>query len=177
MKLIIALIICAFASICSAQMELVHHNAYSVWYDHAGHIPKFVSYIWTPENAVENCKRPNTFNPDPNLNSPPAKDFSLEGYHRAHMCDAESRQNDPELMKETFYTSNIILEKAPVNIGVDKASENYPRKNPARYLIIAGTIYDDNSQRFNNIIIPDRKYRVAINLDTGEVHKDIFDNK
>jgi len=176
-KFILTIIVLSFVLVGRAEEELAHHKGFSVMYDHDARIPHWVFYTWTPANAIERCKRLSGFAMDPILNSVSTRLYTNTGYDRGHMVPAEDRQSDPELMRETFYTSNIIPEVPAINRGIDKKMEEYHRKVPARYAIFVGVVYSSDSPRVNGITIPNEKYRVVINTDTGDVKVFRFKNE
>ena len=118
---------------CKAQndpLAISHHKSYDVYYDMQAMSPLVVTYSVQLSDFAGNVKISSRhFKKDTNLPRPWVKDadFERSGYVRGHMCAAGFRDSNKELMKDTYYCSNICPMTMVCNSGAWKRQEDFIR--------------------------------------------------
>ena len=118
---------------CAAQngpLTISHHKSYDVYYDMQAMSPLVVTYSVQLSDFAGNVRISSRhFKRDTNLPRPWVKDadFERSGYVRGHMCAAGFRDSNKELMKDTYYCSNICPMTMVCNSGAWKRQEDFIR--------------------------------------------------
>lgn len=132
------LVACAFwCHECYAQNEplaISRHKSYDVYYDMQAMSPLVVTYSVQLADFAGNAKVGSRhFKKDTQLPRPWVKDadFEKSGYVRGHMCAAGFRDSNKDLMKDTYYCSNICPMTMVCNSGAWKRQEDFIRNKCA----------------------------------------------
>lgn len=128
------LVVCAvWCHDCYAQSEplaISHHKSYDVYYDMQAMSPLVVTYSVQLADFAGNVKISSRhFKKDTGLPRPWVKDadFEKSGYVRGHLCAAGFRDSNKDLMKDTYYCSNICPMTMVCNSGAWKRQEDFIR--------------------------------------------------
>ena len=128
------LVICAvWCRDCYAQSDplaISRHKSYDVYYDMQAMSPLVVTYSVQLSDFAGNVKISSRhFKKDTNLPRPWVKDadFERSGYVRGHLCAAGFRDSNKDLMKDTYYCSNICPMTMVCNSGAWKRQEDFIR--------------------------------------------------
>lgn len=122
---------------CKAQSEplaVSRHKSYDVYYDMQAMSPLVVTYSVQLADFAGNVKISSRhFKKDTNLPRPWVKDadFEKSGYVRGHLCAAGFRDSNKDLMKDTYYCSNICPMTMVCNSGAWKRQEDFIRNKCA----------------------------------------------
>lgn len=111
-------------------LAISRHKSYNVYYDMQAMSPLVVTYSVQLADFAGNAKVSSRhFKKDTNLPRPWVKDadFEKSGYVRGHMCAAGFRDSNKELMKDTYYCSNICPMTMVCNSGAWKKQEDFIR--------------------------------------------------
>ncbi|MCC8071517.1 MAG: DNA/RNA non-specific endonuclease [Bacteroidales bacterium] len=138
--------------------QLVRYKGMDVSFNPYLHIPNWVAWELTAEEAQGTEPRSNQFACDPNVEScPQSKDYSYSGYDRGHMAPAGDMKWSQDAMKETFYMTNICPQEHTLNTGAWKSLEEKCRvwaQADSAIIIIAGPVLanqDDVKERIGSI--------------------------
>lgn len=118
---------------CEAQSDplaISRHKSYDVYYDMQAMSPLVVTYSVQLADFAGNAKISSRhFKKDTNLPRPWVKDadFEKSGYVRGHLCAAGFRDSNKDLMKDTYYCSNICPMTMVCNSGAWKRQEDFIR--------------------------------------------------
>jgi endonuclease G len=154
----------------SAAREQVSHLAYSLNYDHDHKNARWVAYELTPERLVNCAQRDNQrFVVDLKLREPSAApdDYRQTGYDRGHLVPAGDMKWSEEVMRQSFFTSNITPQTSSMNRGRWSMLETLIRAwalESEQTLIITGPVLSDELDKLpsTEISIPDYHYKVLL---------------
>lgn len=110
------------------------------------------------------------FEPDSKVKTRSAlsSDYSGSGYDRGHMVPAGDFKCCPDLMKETFYTSNISPQNQDLNRGLWENIESRMRGWSVRdeeLYIVTGPVLRKGLPtigRYNEVAVPEYFYKIAL---------------
>jgi endonuclease G len=132
------------------------------------------------------AKRKDDFRPDPKVTpacSATLADYATVGktHDRGHMSPAGNNTQDPTIMSESFFLSNMEPQIANNNRGIWKQLETYERewaRQPGTdYYIISGGIFDAGHQKTGNGLgIPTRLYKIIIEKNSKKVKAYLMPN-
>lgn len=164
---------------CKAQSEplaISRHKSYDVYYDMQAMSPLVVTYSVQLADFAGNVKISSRhFKKDTNLPRPWVKDadFEKSGYVRGHLCAAGFRDSNKDLMKDTYYCSNICPMTMVCNSGAWKKQEDFIRNKCAggcHFKVVAiANFGEDNLSRIgvHRVRVPSSFVRLAV----CQVHK------
>lgn len=148
--------------------SLIKHQAYSLVFDKFYQQAKWVAYELTKEETVKKVDRSDKFLPDPKISFTNHDiDYALSGYDRGHLAPAGDMSWDENVMKESFYYSNMSPQVPAFNRGIWKRLEDQARKwaieNEA-LLIVSGPILNSPLQKLgpNKIAIPSKYFKIVV---------------
>ena len=197
MKRISLLLLCFFIckSICFAQNinlknieiptitekrsdRVITHKGYTVSYNYDWKIPNWVAYELTDVEVEGEVPRYDRFKPDPMVpqnETATTDDYKYSGYDRGHMAPAADMKWDEQVMKESFYLSNICPQNPNLNGGVWKDLEEQVRNlaiEKGRIFVVCGPIVNNISTTIgaNKVVVPQAFYKVLLQEDNGEIH-------
>ena len=175
---------------CKAQSDplaISRHKSYDVYYDMQAMSPLVVTYSVQLSDFAGNVKISSRhFKKDTNLPRPWVKDadFEKSGYVRGHMCAAGFRDSNKELMKDTYYCSNICPMTMVCNSGAWKKQEDFIRNKCSggchfKVVAIANFSEDDLSRiGVHGVRVPSSFVRLAMCLvHKGESYTMVAQNK
>jgi endonuclease G len=165
--------------------EICHLN-YAVIHSCAVKAPIAVFERLSMEDMTGPAKRKDDFRPDPKVTpacSATLADYATVGktHDRGHMSPAGNNTQDPAVMSESFYLSNMEPQIANNNRGIWKQLETYEREWARQlgtdYYIISGGIFDAGHQKTGNGLgIPTRLYKIVIEKNSKKVRAWLMPN-
>lgn len=137
-------------------------------------IPEWVAYELTDQEVDGTNPRSNHFRTDPNFNGAQAddNDYRNSGWDRGHMAPAADMKLTEQMMRESFYFTNICPQNHNLNSGDWKSLEELVRDCATRYskvYVTCGPIVTDNTYGkigANQVTVPDAFYKVLL-VETG----------
>lgn len=134
-----------FYGLPSKDGVIINREGYTLAYDEKAKQASWVSYVLTKEEAAGEVKRSNSFKEDKDLAGHSAKlnDYKKSGYDRGHLAPAADMRWSKQVMKDSFFLSNMSPQKPGFNRGVWKRLEALVRKWGVLYkkiVIITGPI-------------------------------------
>ena len=135
-------------------------------------IPEWVAYELTDQEVDGTNPRSNHFRTDPNFKGKQAddNDYRNSGWDRGHMAPAADMKLTEQMMRESFYFTNICPQNHNLNSGDWKALEELVRDCANKYgsiYVTCGPIVTDNkygSIGQNQVTVPDAFYKVMLIL-------------
>ena len=156
-------------SLVPRQEQIIHHSGYTVSYNKDLKIPNWVSYELTREETKGKEKRGDNFIADPLVKGAIATnaDYARSGYDKGHMAPAADMKWSPDVMKESFYFSNMCPQHPQLNRRGWKNLEEKIRDwavADSAIIIICGPIIDKPSKTIgkNKVAVPERFFKVIL---------------
>lgn len=151
------------------QEQIIEHIGYTVSYNSNWLLPNWVAYELTPSETRGTEKRSNRFVADPFVKEGGANndDYARSGYDKGHMAAAADMRWSSEVMKESFYFSNICPQHPELNRRRWKELEEKSRRwamADSAIVIVCGPIVASNYQRMgkNQLAIPTKFFKVIL---------------
>jgi endonuclease G len=146
------------------------YEGFEVLLDENNRIPEWVAYELTADEASGTNPRSNHFRTDPNFNGRQAddNDYRNSGWDRGHMAPAADMKLTEQMMRESFYFTNICPQNHNLNSGDWKALEELVRDFANKYgniYVTCGPIITDNQYGCigqNKVTVPDAFYKVLL---------------
>lgn len=167
--------------------RIITHKAYTVSYNYDWKIPNWVAYELTDIEVKGEVPRYDRFKPDPMVPknvTATTDDYKHSGYDRGHMAPAADMKWDEQVMKESFYLSNICPQNPNLNGGVWKDLEEQVRDlatQKGKIFIVCGPIVNNTNETIgaNKVVVPQGFYKVLLQEDEGELHAIgfVYENK
>ena len=143
-------------SLIPRQEQIIRHKGYTVSYNKDLKIPNWVSYELTRQETKGKEKRGDNFIADPLVKGAIATnaDYARSGYDKGHMAPAADMKWSPDVMKESFYFSNMCPQHPQLN---RRGWKNLEEK-------IRGPIIDKPSKTIgkNKVAVPERFFKVIL---------------
>lgn len=156
-------------SLVPRQEQIIHHKGYTVSYNKELKIPNWVSYELTRQETKGKEKRSDNFIADPLVKGAIATnaDYARSGYDKGHMAPAADMKWSPEVMKESFYFSNMCPQHPQLNRRGWKNLEEKIRDwaiADSAIIIICGPIINQSSRTIgkNKVAVPERFFKVVL---------------
>ena len=158
--------------------RVITHKGYTVSYNYDWKIPNWVAYELTDWEVQGEVPRHDRFKPDPMVPqgaTATTNDYKHSGYDRGHMAPAADMKWDEQVMKESFYLSNICPQNPNLNGGVWKDLEEQVRdlaSQKGKIFVVCGPIVNDISNTIgeNKVVVPQAFYKVLLQEENGEIH-------
>lgn len=158
--------------------RVITHKGYTVSYNYDWKIPNWVAYELTDWEVQGEVPRYDRFKPDPMVPqgaTATTNDYKYSGYDRGHMAPAADMKWDEQVMKESFYLSNICPQNPNLNGGVWKDLEEQVRdlaSQKGKIFVVCGPIVNDMSNTIgeNKVVVPQAFYKVLLQEENGKVH-------
>ena len=158
--------------------RVIKHKGYTVSYNYDWKIPNWVAYELTDWEVQGEVPRYDRFKPDPMVPqgaTATTNDYKHSGYDRGHMAPAADMKWDEQVMKESFYLSNICPQNPNLNGGVWKDLEEQVRdlaSQKGKIFVVCGPIVNDTSNTIgeNKVVVPQAFYKVLLQEGNGEIH-------
>lgn len=153
----------------SYKQHLVYEG-YEVVQNEKMRIPEWVAYELTDQEVSGTNDRSNHFRTDPNFKGAQAddNDYRNSGWDRGHMAPAADMKLTEQMMRESFYFTNICPQNHNLNSGDWKALEELVRDCANRYsriYVTCGPIVTDKplgTIGANQVTIPNAFYKVLL---------------
>ncbi len=150
--------------------QYIIHHGFELVYDESARIPEWVGYELTAEEVAGTASRGRHFVPDPDVKGVQGDniDYRNTGWDRGHMVPAGDMKLDDQMMRESFYFSNICPQNRNLNGGDWRTLEELCRIYAQKYgkvYIVCGPIYGNNMYGRlgpHQIVIPDAFYKVLL---------------
>ena len=156
-------------SLIPRQEQIIRHKGYTVSYNKDLKIPNWVSYELTRQETKGKEKRGDNFIADPLVKGAIATnaDYARSGYDKGHMAPAADMKWSPDVMKESFYFSNMCPQHPQLNRRGWKNMEEKIRDwavADSAIIIICGPIIDKPSKTIgkNKVAVPERFFKVIL---------------
>lgn len=158
--------------------RIITHKGYTVSYNYDWKIPNWVAYELTAWEVNGEVPRYDRFKPDPMVPqnaTATTNDYKYSGYDRGHMAPAADMKWDEQVMKESFYLSNICPQNPNLNGGVWKDLEEQVRDlalQKGRIFVVCGPIVNNTSTTIgeNKVVVPQGFFKVLLQEDKGEIN-------
>ena len=150
--------------------QLVRRVGYSLNYAEKYELPAWVAYVLRGSQLRGVEERENEFMPDPVVKTGTAvtADYTRSGYDRGHMAPAADFKNSYQVMKETFYMSNICPQVPQFNRGIWLELEKMVRAWAYKYdrvFVVTGPVLTEGLPtigRLNKVAVPRQFYKVVL---------------
>ncbi len=150
--------------------QLVRRVGYTLKYAEKYELPAWVAYVLQQDQINGDEARDNQFMPDPAVRSGTAvtSDYTRSGYDRGHMAPAADFKNSYQVMKETFYMSNICPQQPQFNRGIWLELEKMVRIWAYKYkkiYVVTGPVLEPGLPtigRTNKVAVPRQFYKVLL---------------
>ena len=158
--------------------RVITHKGYTVSYNYDWKIPNWVAYELTAWEVEGEVPRYDRFKPDPMVPqhaTATTDDYKYSGYDRGHMAPAADMKWDEQVMKESFYLSNICPQNPNLNGGVWKDLEEQVRDlayQKGKIFVVCGPIVNDASTTIgtNKVVVPQAFFKVLLQEENDEIH-------
>lgn len=158
--------------------RVITHKGYTVSYNYDWKIPNWVAYELTYLEVQGEVPRYDRFKPDPMVPqgmTATTNDYKYSGYDRGHMAPAADMKWDEQVMKESFYLSNICPQNPNLNGGVWKDLEEQVRdlaSQKEKIFVVCGPIVNDISNTIgeNKVVVPQAFYKVLLQEENGKIY-------
>lgn len=150
--------------------QIVRRVGYTLRYQEPHEQSDWVAYQLTDKMVAGNQKRENVFMPDPVVKTGTAvtADYTRSGYDRGHLAPAADFRGNFQLMKETFYMSNISPQDRAFNAGKWNDLEKMVRVWATRYkkiYVVTGPVLEPDLPkigRVNKVSVPRYFYKIVL---------------
>ena len=133
------------------------------------HIPNWVAWELTADEAVGKEPRAKKFQNDPTVDGcAETWDYSYSGYDRGHMAPAGGMKWSREAMEESFYLTNICPQANTLNSGSWRTLEEKCREWARKYgkiWIVCGPIIDGKPIEYigdSRVYVPSKFFKAII---------------
>lgn len=167
------------------QASVVKHDRIDLVFDSKTLTPIWVSHRLDPEEAVRHTadRKGLVFHIDPQVKGSPSPD-NYAKHHPwvlGHVAPADDFDFDIELMRQTFYTSNVVPQNDKNNISAWKILEMRIRKVCASgraLVVICGPEYDGEPLTIGHdaVGVPDHLWKLVISIRTKEAVAFLYAN-
>lgn len=149
--------------------QIIEYTGMTVSFNPDLHVPNWVAYELTAEEADGKEPRSGNFMIDPEVDgcASPA-DYKNTGFDRGHMAPAADMKWSPEAMRESFYMTNIVPQARSLNSGTWGRLENKCRqraRNDSAIIIISGPVLTDKIEMHigsTGVAVPQRLFKVVM---------------
>ena len=148
---------------------IIEHKGYSLLYNEKHKQASWVSYVHTSQKLEGKVKRKNRFTMDPKVKRKSSKtsDYSNSGYDRGHLAPAADMSWSEEVMRESFYMSNVSPQLPSFNRGIWKSLENSVRiwcLEADSLFVVVGPILEDTLESIgeNEVSVPNDFFKVIL---------------
>lgn len=150
--------------------QLVRRIGYTLKYAEKYEQAAWVAYVLEAGQIAGGEVRENQFMPDPVVKSGSAvsTDYTSSGYDRGHLAPAADFKNSYQVMKETFYMSNISPQAPQFNRGIWLELEKMVRVWAYKYeriYVVTGPVLEPGLPtigRINKVAVPRQFYKVVL---------------
>jgi endonuclease G len=163
--------------------EIIRHDGYTLRYREEYEQADWVSYPLLEDEILGDAERKNEqFQPDPTVETGSAlsSDYSRSGYDRGHLAPAGDFKFSKEMMKQTFYMSNISPQVPDFNRGIWKKLEEQVRVWALRdkgLYVVTGPVLRSGLPTIgkkNKIAVPEYYYKVILYCNNPDIRMIAF---
>lgn len=154
----------------SADEQIIEYTGFTVSFNPEYHIPNWVFWELTGEEAAGSESRGN-FAPDPYIdNCPVPADYAHTGYDRGHMAPAGDMKWSKTAMNQCFYMTNMVPQDPLLNRGSWNRLEQKCRQRAASdsaVLIVCGPILKNGKEDIREylgrrrVAVPQKLFKVV----------------
>lgn len=149
--------------------EIINYTGMTVSFNKELHIPNWVAWELTADEAAGQESRADKFYNDPDIEGCAyPEDYKNSGYDRGHMAPAGDMKWDKTAMEETFCMTNILPQDGSLNRGTWKKIEEKCRARVARdsaVIIICGPVLTEAPREYigtSHVAVPERLFKVVL---------------
>jgi len=151
-------------------------QAYVSYHDDQAKIPRYVSYVLTPDNLMGCTPRINSFRADPDLpqgRKAELADYARSGYDIGHMASSADMTRNEQVQRESFYLSNMAPQLPENNRGewaqLESNLRSWVWQNQKGIIVHVGPIYTAASKTIgpNRVVVPEAFYKVAVDMQSN----------
>ena len=149
--------------------RLIHYKGMDVSFNNELHIPNWVAWDLTANEADGLEPRYNRFMADPNIReSATPADYKLSGYDRGHMAPAGDMKWSEQSMVQSFYMTNICPQVHSLNAGPWKKLEEKCRlwaRTDSVIYIVCGPVLSKTPDEYigaSKVAVPQQFFKVII---------------
>lgn len=149
--------------------EIINYRGMTVSFNRDKHIPNWVAWELTADEAKGGEPRYNTFAADPNVKgSATPDDYRNSSFDRGHMAPAGDMKWDREAMIESFLMTNIAPQAGTLNRGAWKKLEEKCRQRAhadSAIVIVCGPVPGDPVEMHigaTGVAVPQRFFKVIL---------------
>ncbi len=173
-------------SITPRQEQLIRHIGYTVSYNRELRLPNWVGYELTRQETRGAEERSDRFVADPLAQGPIAanSDYTRSGYDKGHLAPAADMKWGTEVMKESFYFTNICPQHPELNRRQWKVLEDKIRDwavADSAIIIVCGPVMEKQPRTIgkNKVTIPQRFFKVILSpyIESPKAIGFLFDNE
>ncbi len=166
--------------------QLIRHTGYTVSYNSIWRLPNWVGYELTRQETRGKENRSDRFIADPLARGAIAtnSDYTRSGYDKGHMAPAADMKWDAQVMKESFYFTNICPQHPELNRRRWKDLEEKIRDwaiADSAIIIVCGPIVNDQPRTLgkNKVAVPQKFFKVILSpyLTSPKAIAFLFDNQ
>lgn len=149
--------------------EIIRYKGMTVSFNPELHIPNWVAWELTGEEAEGTEPRAQNFQADDRINGcADPWDYSYSGYDRGHMAPAGDMKWDRDAMRESFYMTNVCPQVKSLNTGAWKRLETKCRtwaQADSAIVIVCGPVLTDTITETigdGRVAVPKRFFKVIL---------------
>lgn len=149
--------------------EIINYKGMTVSFNSELHIPNWVAWELTAEEATGTESRSDRFYGDPDIEGCAwPEDYKGSGYDRGHMAPAGDMKWDKDAMEETFCMTNILPQDGSLNRGTWKKIEEKCRARAAcdsAIIIVCGPVLTEAPREYigtSRVAVPQRLFKVVL---------------
>ncbi|GAB3275375.1 hypothetical protein GCM10027347_48710 [Larkinella harenae] len=163
--------------------DIIRHDGYTLRYREEYEQAEWVSYPLLEDEILGDAERKNEqFQPDPLVKTGSAlsSDYTRSGYDRGHLAPAGDFKFSQNMMRQTFYMSNISPQVPDFNRGIWKQLEEQIRVWALRdkgLYVVTGPVLRPGLPTIgkkNQIAVPDYYYKVILYCNNPEIRMIAF---
>ena len=150
--------------------QYIVHKGFDLVFDENARLPEWVAYELTAEEVEGTAPRGRHFVPDPDVRGIQGDndDYRNSGWDRGHMVPAGDMKLNDQMMRESFYFSNICPQNRNLNGGdwrtLEELCRIYAQKYGKVYIVCGPIIGKNLFGRLgpHQIVIPDAFFKVLL---------------
>lgn len=152
------------------------YTGFTVCFNPSWHVPNYVVWELTADEAEGNEPRNSKFRTDPDvLNCPTLDDYRNSGFDRGHMAPAGDMKWSRDAMADSHYLTNMCPQDHSINSGRWSTLESKCRqwaKRDSAIIIITGPVLSDEITRTigaSRVAVPERFFKVLLSPYTNPI--------
>lgn len=144
------------------------YTGFFVSFNPVHHVPNYVAWELTADEANGNCPRNNAFRPDPEVEGcPTLDDYRGSGFDRGHMAPAADMKWSEQAMLDCHFLTNMCPQDHSLNGGKWNSLEQMCRtwaQRDSAIIIITGPVLADELPRAigsTRVSVPERFFKIV----------------